>query len=170
MNLAEAVVRQSGLTPIERELAILSVGAVTETPFVLHAHQRIAAQSGLSEDQIAAISGGNMPEGLTVEERAVTSVAFLLAASGQVLDDVAWEAAKEKLGEERCARIAHLVGFYLYMGSLLRIGDVQPSGGPAGGNPPPSNDLSELTNGHAPGQTETTDIVDGSPAEDAATP
>ena len=161
MNLADAVVRQSGLTPIERELAILFVGAVTEIPFVLHAHRQIAAQSGLSGDQINAISSGDMPEGLTVEERTVTSVAFILAASGNVLDDVAWAAAKEKLGEERCARIAHLVGVYLYMGTLLRIGDVSP----AGGDRAPLIDSSEPNGGQASNAGEFTDFSDTSNAK-----
>ena len=123
INFAEAIVTQKDISPRERELAVLAVTAVHDVPYVLYAHTRIALGLGLTDEQVALAVKGVQPKGLT-EAEVVYATALELTETKCPLKEETWQRAEAILGKPRCARLAHVVGLYLYAGSLLRLGAV----------------------------------------------
>ena len=124
MAHGDAILNQSGLSLLSRELAILAVLAVYEIPFVLYAHTRIALKAGLSDAQIALAIKGETPEGLEEGDRVVYVTALGLAKGSGPLDEEVWRTAEATLGKVGTARVAQVVGLYLYVGTFMRLGDV----------------------------------------------
>ena len=122
--LGQGILKQADISPIERELAVLAVVAVLDVPYVLYAHTRIALESGMTEKQIVSASNRSEPAGLTEEESVFYLTALELADSRLALKEEVWQRAETVLGKTKCARLAHIVGFYLYAASLLRLGAV----------------------------------------------
>ena len=122
MNFANAILNQKDFSHTERELVVLAVTAVQELPFVSYAHTRIALKLGMTEEQVASASEGTEPTGLTDEEKAIYATALELAETKAPLKEETWQRAEATLGKARCARLAHVVGLYLYTGGLLRLG------------------------------------------------
>ena len=124
MSMADAILNQKDFDPRARELVILAVMAVIECPFVLYAHTRIAVKEGLSDEQVALACKGETPLGLTEEEAVVYVTALELARSRGPLDEQCWQWAERALGREKCARLAHVVGLYLYTSTFLNMGAI----------------------------------------------
>ena len=78
----------------------------------------------MTEEQITSASKGVTPTGLTDEEKTVYMTALELSKTGAPLDENTWRESEAMLGRVRCARIAHVVGLYLYTGGLLRLGAI----------------------------------------------
>lgn len=124
MGAGDAVLNQKDFTPRARELVILAVMAVVDCPFVLYAHIRVAVKVGLSEEQVATACKGKVPTGLTEEEAVIYATGLELARSRGPLDEESWQRAERALGREKSARIAHIVGLYLYSSTLLNLGAI----------------------------------------------
>ena len=124
MAHGDAILNQSGLSLRSRELAILAVLAVYEIPFVLYAHTIIALKAGLSDAQIALAVKGEMPESIEEGERVAYATALELAKGRGPLDEEMWKTAEARLGKVGTARVAQVVGLYLYVGTFMRLGDV----------------------------------------------
>ena len=124
MAHGDAILNQSGLSLRSRELAILAVLAVYDIPFVLYAHTRIALKAGLSGAQIARAVKGEVPESLEEVEDVVYETALELAKGRKSLGEEAWRRAETTLGKEGAARVAQVVGLYLYVGTFMRLGDI----------------------------------------------
>ena len=122
LTFAEAILNQKDLSSTERELIILAVTATNRVPYMLYAHSRIALNLGMTEEQVTSASKGIEPAGLTEEEKAIYATALELAKTGAPLEEDTWQRAEAVLGKARCARIAHVVGLYMYTGGLLRLG------------------------------------------------
>ena len=124
MGIGDAVLNQKDFEPRARELVILAVMAVIDCPFILYAHTRVAMKLGLSEEQITAACKGKVPTGLTEEEAIIYATALELARSRAPLDEQIWQRAERALGREKCARLAHVVGVYLYSSTILNLGAI----------------------------------------------
>jgi hypothetical protein len=127
MEIGDAVLTQTGLDSRSRELAILAVCSVYSIPFIQYAHCRIASRFGLTDSQIKDACSGTTPAGLTDEaERVVYEMSLELASSRGPLSGESWARAEKVLGREKVARVGHTVGFYLYAGSIMRLGNIVP--------------------------------------------
>ena len=124
MAMGDAILNQKDFEPRARELVILAVMAVIDCPFVLYAHTRVAITLGLSEEQVALASKGNVPTGLTEEEAVIYVTAQELTRSRGPLDEHHWQRAERVLGREKSARLAHVVGVYLYSSTVLNLGAI----------------------------------------------
>ena len=124
MGIGDTVLNQKDFEPRARELVILAVMAVIDCPFILYAHTRIAMKLRLSEGQITAARKGKVPTGLTEEEAIIYGTALELARSRGPLDEQIWQRAERALGREKCARLAHVVGVYLYSSTILNLGAI----------------------------------------------
>lgn len=124
MALGDAILNQPGIGPRARELAILAVMSVYNVPFVLYAHRRIAMRLGLSEEQVSSARKGTTPAGITDEEAVIYRTALALARTRGPLDEQCWQEAERALGREKAARLAHVVGVYLYSSTLLNLGAI----------------------------------------------
>ena len=81
-------------------------------------------QLGLSEEQVSAACKGTAPTGLTDDEAVVYRTALALASTRGPLDEQSWREAEKALGREKAARLAHVVGLYLYSSTLLNMGAI----------------------------------------------
>lgn len=79
---------------------------------------------GLSQEQAAAAYKGTVPTGLTEEEAVIYETGLQLARSRGPLDEQSWQRAEKALGRDKSARIAHIVGLYLYSSTLLNLGAI----------------------------------------------
>jgi len=82
-----------------RQIVILTVGAVWNSPYELYAHSAEARKVGLPEGAIQALASGESPEGLTSKELVAHRFARQLTEQRRVDDDL-YREAKQAFGEE----------------------------------------------------------------------
>jgi 4-carboxymuconolactone decarboxylase len=101
-----------------RQVVILTVGAVWNSPYELYAHSAEARKVGLPEAAIQALASGESPEGLTSNELVAHQFARQLTAERRVDDDL-YPKAKQVFGEEGLVDMIYLIGIYLVTCALL---------------------------------------------------
>jgi 4-carboxymuconolactone decarboxylase len=101
-----------------RQIVILTVGAVWNSPYEVYAHSAEARKVGLPEAAIQALASGESPEGLTLNELVAHRFARQLAAERRVDDDL-YRKAKQAFGEEGLVDMIYLIGIYLVTCALL---------------------------------------------------
>src|SRR5260370_20113072 len=101
-----------------RQIVILTVGAVWNSPYELYAHSAEARKVGLPEEAIQALASGESPEGLTSNELMAHRFARHLTAEHRVGDDL-YRKAKQAFGEEGLVYMSYLIGIYLVTCALL---------------------------------------------------
>jgi len=122
---------QGELSDIARELVILLVAQSQRSEFEWWAHEPIARAAGVTDDQIEAVSAGDMPN---LDDDATTSVvvatARALVQRGD-LDDDEYERAASALGDAALVELTTLVGYYISTAVQLRVFRVDiPAGEP----------------------------------------
>ncbi|KAI0474593.1 AhpD-like protein [Xylaria cf. heliscus] len=120
-TLASKVMRQQRFTFREKELAIIAVLSEYDVPYVLYAHSEIAICAGFTTEQVQQAFHGKLPSGLDARESAVFQLALRLARLRRPLDDEAFNEAKDILGTDGVAGIAHIVSGYIYVAMLSNI-------------------------------------------------
>ncbi|MEV4801310.1 carboxymuconolactone decarboxylase family protein [Nonomuraea sp. NPDC049421] len=115
-QLGAAIRYRSTLTDRARELAILVVAGHQDSAFEQSAHEPIARDLGLTEEQLAALRAGDTPELDDQGERAVLRVARALVTKGD-LDDEEYAV----LGERELFELTTLVGYYTTLALQLRV-------------------------------------------------
>src|SRR5207244_13347814 len=91
-----------------RQIVILTVGAVWNSPYELYAHSAEARQAGVQEGAIQALASGESPEGLTSNELVAHRFARQLTAERRVDDDL-YGMAKHAFGEEVVVDMIYLI-------------------------------------------------------------
>ena len=109
-----------GLSARERELAIVAVGGAWDSGFELYAHRAIGAQVGLTESELTAAENGDDAGFGDARERVVVATAAALARHRD-LDDAAYAAAVEALGDQVLYELTTLVGYYALIALQLRV-------------------------------------------------
>ncbi len=122
-DMFAALSRHTTLPKNAHEIAILVTGARFHSRYELYAHERVAAQAGLSPSKIATISAGQRPPDLTAEEAVAYDVAAVLSGGGQ-LSDTAYQAALDAFGADGTAELFYLIGCYCMISVLLNGYDV----------------------------------------------
>lgn len=108
-----------------RELAILLVAYARDSVFELHAHVPAGRAVGLTEDEIAALAAGRVPDLPAAEERAVHAATTAMIARG-TLDDAEYAAASAVLGARGLFELVVLVGYYQLLATQLAVFGVCP--------------------------------------------
>jgi 4-carboxymuconolactone decarboxylase len=113
-------------TSIERrltEVAICTVGAHWESEFEFWAHGRMAIDHGVSADAIAALRASEVPDFGRDDERQVHAIASQLLTTNRV-DDAAYAAAAELLGEAGMVELVSIIGYYCLVSLMLNLFEV----------------------------------------------
>lgn len=132
MDLGRAVLYEAQLPARLRELAILRVGHLCNSPYELHQHRKIALAVGITQEQVDAVAAA--PEGPLFDEVDQT----VLAATDQLVHDV-------RIDDERFAKLRSLisdrqvmelvisVGFYMMVARVIENSGVplEEGGGPS---------------------------------------
>lgn len=97
-----------------RELATLWCGVLARSGYEVDAHRRLAADAGVTADEIEALLAGDLPPSLSTEERS-----FIQAAARETWTDEEFAAARRLLGERGIAEAITLGGYYRTLAALL---------------------------------------------------
>jgi 4-carboxymuconolactone decarboxylase len=120
LTLQEAEEQNTSLDERVRQVVILTVGAVWQAPYELYAHSAVARHAGLSDAVVAELVAGNMPNGLTEEEKAAHGLARALSTSHRVDDDL-YRHAEETLGAAGIFELTMLAGIYHTVCAILNV-------------------------------------------------
>ncbi|MEU6725030.1 carboxymuconolactone decarboxylase family protein [Nonomuraea wenchangensis] len=116
-----AAVRYGSVLPARvRELAILAVAASWDSAFEREAHEAVGRACGLTEDELATLREGGLPEPDDPAERAALRAVAALTARGR-LDDEEYAEAVAALGERGLFELTTLVGYYGTLALQLRV-------------------------------------------------
>jgi 4-carboxymuconolactone decarboxylase len=94
-----------------REVVILAVGAVWRADYELYAHSAAARAAGIPEDAVKALTNGEIPDGLSDEEKIAGRVARRLCLDHGV-DDALYSEAEKAFGRQGLVDMAALIGAY----------------------------------------------------------
>jgi len=114
----DAEAKNTKLDKRTRQIVILTVGAVWNSPYELYAHSAEARKVGLPEGAIQALASGESPQGLTSNELVAHRFARQLTAERRVDDDL-YRKAKQAFGEEGLVDMIYLIGIYHVTCALL---------------------------------------------------
>ncbi|MCK9904295.1 alkylhydroperoxidase [Parafrankia colletiae] len=123
------LIDSGALSPRDRELLILRVGARTGCRYQWAEHLRMAQAAGLTSEQISAVrEGASAP---LWDERD----GDLLCAADQlvdehVIDDALWERLASRFDERRLLEVIFVVGSYVCLAMLLNSVGLLPATGP----------------------------------------
>ncbi|MDJ1431414.1 carboxymuconolactone decarboxylase family protein [Halostagnicola sp. A-GB9-2] len=113
---------QSGLTPHERELVILTTAAQTESAYEWHQHVRVALDEGMLPETILAVSRGRH-DALEDEHAAIVEYVEQFV-DGQV-EDPTHERVATHYADEVILGIGVLAGNYLGLAHVLEALEVE---------------------------------------------
>ena len=119
-SVGAALRYRSALPERVRELATLLVAAHHRSAFEWYAHAPLAAAAGLTDALVEAVRTGGSVEPDDWAERAAAVVVPQLLTSGDV-DDEAWGAAVDMLGEAGAVELTTLVGYYSLLALQMRV-------------------------------------------------
>lgn len=117
-RLGEAIRYESRLPPNLRELAILTVAATWRAEYEWWAHSRLAREAGVSEETIAALKDGGLPDSASPAERTVHRFAGELMASKRVTDET-YRSTAALLGDPGTVELVTTLGYYVLVSMLL---------------------------------------------------
>ena len=111
------------LSPLVREVAILTVAAHWRSGFEWWAHEPIARRAGLRDDQIRDLYSGRTPEFADEAAAAAHAVSRALLA-GRRPDDEVFDPARDLFGASGVMELVALVGYYNLLAQLMQTFDV----------------------------------------------
>jgi 4-carboxymuconolactone decarboxylase len=117
--LGAAVRYETSLSARERELAILVVAAHWDSTFERDAHEAVGQAAGLTDDEVAAVRSGGIPELDDARERACARLAHAMARGD--VDDELWASAARVVPVTVVFELSTLVGYYAMLALQLRV-------------------------------------------------
>ncbi len=132
-----AAIRYSGaLTDRARELSILEVARIRQSPYEWFAHEATGRAAGLGQDELAALRSGAAVPGLSRVESLIRETVRSLVESRDLSDEL-FDQLDHEIGPEILFEILTLVGYYDFMAMSLKALRVPLPGGPQapGGSP-----------------------------------
>ena len=121
-ELGAAVRFATSLDDRAREVAILTVAAVTRSDFEQYAHERVGSMVGLDDTELDALRTGVFAhrQGVDPVEAMVCTVAGRLAER-LPLDDDEYRTAVGVLGERCLLELVVLVGYYAMLAQMMSV-------------------------------------------------
>ncbi|HEY7296141.1 MAG TPA: carboxymuconolactone decarboxylase family protein [Dehalococcoidia bacterium] len=101
----------SKLDPALRELAILTVGRLTEAPYEFEHHVEWALRAGISREQVGALGNWAASPLFDERQRGVMRYAWQATEQVRVADEVA-DAVRQFLDDEEFTDLVAVVAFY----------------------------------------------------------
>jgi 4-carboxymuconolactone decarboxylase len=120
-ELGNALRRTSELSPREREIAILLVGSYWECAFELDTHERIARDLGLSDDELASLRHGTVPDFADRREKVCATVTQALTGAAGRIDEKDWDSWTRHIGVVGVFELTSIVGYYSTLALQLRV-------------------------------------------------
>ena len=119
----EAVEAMPALSKKAVQVATLVTGAHFNAAYELYAHAAVGVRAGLSDDQIATLCAGQMPDDLDAESTLVAKVAARLLKGG-VLPGPLYKRAVAELGSDGMNHLVYVVAQYCLVSITLNAFDI----------------------------------------------
>jgi hypothetical protein len=119
-ELAQTLSKSGTVKPRNRELAILKLASVIKAPYIAFCHRDTASRLGISDGQWHQGLAGQIPEGLSEEERLVYRLGRILLLATEPLSEDIWQDAIGVVSKVEFVGIVHVVGAYRWV-SLLDL-------------------------------------------------
>jgi 4-carboxymuconolactone decarboxylase len=116
--------RSSELPVRTREIAILRVAGTLECAYELHHHGALAAEAGLTGDEVRAAADASIAHPWTASERQILELTDALIAHTPI-DDVTWAALEGVLDDGQRLELMILVGFYAMLATVFNTVGVE---------------------------------------------
>ncbi len=124
-NLLGGFLLNKGLLPErEREIVILRVGWNAQAVYEFGQHTIIGKRSGLTDDEITALTADPEAHGWSADDRALIGLADDLAADDCV-SDATWSALSARWSDSELVELLVLAGFYRLVSGFLNSAGVQ---------------------------------------------
>jgi 4-carboxymuconolactone decarboxylase len=124
-----ALVRfESGLDPVDRELAILAVARGLDCRYEWAAHAPLARRAGVREAAIAAIRDRRALDGLTAREAGIVGYTQALFQAHRI-DRATFDTVAQRLGVGGLVELTATVGYYAMLACTLNAFEVAPDPG-----------------------------------------
>lgn len=106
-----------------RELVILAVASACGSDYEWYAHSRVAEGLGVTEEELAALSVGEVPQECDRAETAGVKMCLELVRSSRV-DEETYEQTRRCFDEAEIVELTVLVGYYRLLSGMLATFDV----------------------------------------------
>jgi 4-carboxymuconolactone decarboxylase len=123
LDFQAAESRNTTLSPSVREVVIIVLGSVYRADYELYAHRIVARTTGLTDDHVAALSHGDIPEGLGEHEKLAARLTHALATRHHI-DDELYQEAQSAFGAKGLFDIAAVMGVYHTVCTMLTLFEV----------------------------------------------
>ena len=118
LHWGEAIRHKTRLDPILRELAILTVGRLTQCDYAYVHHQGIAQRVGVRPEQLDCLEAWENDSAFTEQERAV--IRYATEATQHVrVSDATFEALRRFLDAEQLVQLVLVVGHFNMVARIL---------------------------------------------------
>ncbi|MGW0661028.1 carboxymuconolactone decarboxylase family protein [Streptodolium elevatio] len=118
-GLGAAVRYATTLSPRVRELAILAVAAHWDCAFERYAHEPVARAYRVTDEQLSALRGGQIPELADATEHTALRLVLALLREGDADDDT-YAGAVSVLDDRTVFELTTLVGYYATLALQMR--------------------------------------------------
>ncbi|KAH8703715.1 AhpD-like protein [Talaromyces proteolyticus] len=125
LGMTKAISQLPGLSPKNREIAVIVTGAKFNAAYELYGHRYLALSRGISEDEFDTIVHGQCPANFTNEEKSVFEFAHGLVHKSGPLSQDKWDNVLSSLGKDTATALVQVVAFYSYVSVVLNGFDCQ---------------------------------------------
>lgn len=129
-QLGGTLLFRGSLPERDREIVILRVGWNCRSVYEFGQHTLIGARSGLEQEEIRALAGGDTG-GWSRHDRALVALADDLCEHDCV-SDATWAVLSERFGSQEMVEVVVLAGYYRLISGFLNSTGVQPDPGVPG--------------------------------------
>lgn len=121
-ELGSKVRYSENLSPLEREIAILTVAAHMGSDYEIQVHTRAARLAGLSESNITNICEQELPAEVSSVGKLAWRVARELVSTGKLSDEL-WELATSSITLAGLYDLVVIVGYYQILAMTMAVFD-----------------------------------------------
>jgi 4-carboxymuconolactone decarboxylase len=118
------VLRQSDLSPRQRELVILRIGHLCRAGYEWAQHARLGKQAGLTNEELSRIRLGPGAPDWTDQERTLLVAADELHRD-YFISDATWLELRSFLSDSQCMDLVYVIGHYTQVCMILNSFGVQ---------------------------------------------
>ncbi len=127
-SLSNFVRWHSDLTPVQREIAVLTTARALNAAVMWAGHVRLGREAGVREDVITAIGQARDPGALQDEEAEIIRYVEQLVRGHRIDEDI-FAALHARLGDVGIVDLSGLVGYYTFVGTVLNAFEIEPADG-----------------------------------------
>jgi 4-carboxymuconolactone decarboxylase len=124
LRMGGAILRESALDPLLREIAILRVGFLSGASYEVHQHKRVARNVGMSNAKIVALEHDPQSKVFSALEALVIRYTDEVVKNVKALDSLFGELLAQ-LDNRRMAELTLTIGFYMAVSRFLENFEVE---------------------------------------------